>query len=232
MSAIQSRLNAVRQRIRQAEQTYRREAGSVQLLAVSKTRSAEDIRQAVAAGQCCFGESYLQEALDKMEQLRDLGLEWHFIGRIQGNKTRAIAENFDWVHSIDSLRQIRRLNDQRPARLAPLKICLQIKIDDEESKSGISPGEVRGLIEALPDYPRLALQGLMTLPAPAAQLDAQRRPFRRLRQLRDELATAGLPLATLSMGMTDDLEAAIAEGATLVRIGTAIFGPRDYSGQT
>jgi hypothetical protein len=231
MSAIQSRLNAVRQRIRQAEQTYRREAGSVQLLAVSKTRSAEDIRQAVAAGQCCFGESYLQEALDKMEQLRDLGLEWHFIGRIQGNKTRAIAENFDWVHSIDSLRQIRRLNDQRPARLAPLKICLQIKIDDEESKSGISPGEVRGLIEAMPEYPRLALQGLMTLPAPAAQLDAQRRPFRRLRQLRDELATAGLPLATLSMGMTDDLEAAIAEGATLVRIGTAIFGPRDYSGQ-
>jgi pyridoxal phosphate enzyme (YggS family) len=232
MSAIQSRLNAVRQRIRQAEQTYRREAGSVQLLAVSKTRSAEDIRQAVAAGQCCFGESYLQEALDKMEQLRDLGLEWHFIGRIQGNKTRAIAENFDWVHSIDTLRQIRRLNDQRPARLAPLKICLQIKIDDEESKSGISPGEVRGLIEAMPEYPRLALQGLMTLPAPAAQLDAQRRPFRRLRQLRDELATAGLPLATLSMGMTDDLEAAIAEGATLVRIGTAIFGPRDYSGQT
>jgi hypothetical protein len=167
-----------------------------------------------------------------MEQLRDLGLEWHFIGRIQGNKTRAIAENFDWVHSIDTLRQIRRLNDQRPARLAPLKICLQIKIDDEESKSGISPGEVRGLIEAMPEYPRLALQGLMTLPAPAAQLDAQRRPFRRLRQLRDELATAGLPLATLSMGMTDDLEAAIAEGATLVRIGTAIFGPRDYSGQT
>jgi hypothetical protein len=232
MSAIQSRLNAVRQRIRQAEQTYRREAGSVQLLAVSKTRSAEDIRQAVAAGQCCFGESYLQEALDKMEQLRDLGLEWHFIGRIQGNKTRAIAENFDWVHSIDTLRQIRRLNDQRPARLAPLKICLQIKIDDEESKSGISPGEVRGLIEALPDYPRLALQGLMTLPAPAAQLDAQRLPFRRLRQLRDKLATAGLPLTTLSMGMTDDLEAAIAEGATLVRIGTAIFGARDYSGQT
>jgi hypothetical protein len=232
MSAIQSRLNAVRQRIRQAEQTYRREAGSVQLLAVSKTRPAEDIRQAVAAGQRCFGESYIQEALDKIEQLRDLGLEWHFIGRIQGNKTRAIAENFDWVHSIDTLRQIRRLNDQRPARLAPLKICLQIKIDDEESKSGISPGEVRGLIEAMPEYPRLALQGLMTLPAPAAQLDAQRRPFRRLRQLRDELATAGLPLATLSMGMTDDLEAAIAEGATLVRIGTAIFGPRDYSGQT
>ncbi|WP_275097400.1 YggS family pyridoxal phosphate-dependent enzyme [Sedimenticola hydrogenitrophicus] len=232
MSAIQSRLNAVRQRIRQAEQTYRREAGSVQLLAVSKTRPAEDIRQAVAAGQRCFGESYIQEALDKIGQLRDLGLEWHFIGRIQGNKTRAIAENFDWVHSIDTLRQIRRLNDQRPARLAPLKICLQIKIDDEESKSGISPGEVRGLIEAMPEYPRLALQGLMTLPAPAAQLDAQRLPFRRLRQLRDELATAGLPLTTLSMGMTDDLEAAIAEGATLVRIGTAIFGPRDYSGQT
>ncbi|WP_260295197.1 YggS family pyridoxal phosphate-dependent enzyme [Sedimenticola hydrogenitrophicus] len=232
MSAIQSRLNAVRQRLRQAEQTYRREAGSVQLLAVSKTRPAEDIRQAVAAGQHCFGESYIHEALDKIEQLRELGLEWHFIGRIQGNKTRAIAENFDWVHSIDSLRQIRRLNDQRPDRLAPLKICLQIKIDDEESKSGISPGEVRGLIDAMPDYPRLALQGLMTLPAPAAQLDAQRRPFLRLRQLRDELATAGLPLTSLSMGMTDDLEAAIAEGSTLVRIGTAIFGPREYSGQT
>lgn len=232
MSAIQSRLEAVRQRIRQAEQTYRREAGSVQLLAVSKTRPEEDIREAVAAGQRCFGESYLQEALAKIGQLRALGLEWHFIGRIQGNKTRAIAENFDWVHSIDSLRQIRRLNDQRPEHLAPLKVCLQIKIDDEEAKSGISPGTARELVEALAECPRLTLQGLMTLPAPAAALETQRVPFRRLRQLRDELATAALPLATLSMGMTDDLEAAIAEGSTLVRIGTAIFGPRDYSART
>lgn len=231
MPAIHSRLETVRQQIRQAVEKYHREADTVQLLAVSKTRPAEDILEAVQAGQRRFGESYIQEALDKIGQLRELDLEWHFIGRIQGNKTRAIAENFDWVHSIDSAKQLRRLNDQRPEQLPPLKVCLQVKIDDEESKAGLAPEEARELVRAMRDYPRLALQGLMTLPAPTGGLDAQRQPFRRLRQLRDELATAELPLATLSMGMTDDLEAAIAEGATLVRIGTAIFGPRNYPGQ-
>lgn len=231
MPAIQSRLETVRQQIRQAVEKYHRNADTVQLLAVSKTRPVEDILQAVEAGQRRFGESYIQEALGKIEQLGDLGLEWHFIGRIQGNKTRAIAENFDWVHSIDSAKQLRRLNDQRPVQLPPLKICLQIKIDAEESKSGITPQEAGELVKMMPHYPRLALQGLMTLPAPSQQLEAQQKPFRLLRQLRDELATAELPLATLSMGMTDDLEAAIAEGSTLVRIGTAIFGPRNYPGQ-
>lgn len=231
MPAIQSRLESVRQQIRQAAEKYQRDADTVQLLAVSKTRPAADILQAVEAGQRRFGESYIQEALGKIEHLRERGLEWHFIGRIQGNKTRAIAENFDWVHSIDSGKQIRRLNDQRPEQLAPLKICLQIKIDDEESKAGITQQEARELIKAMSNYPRLSLQGLMTLPAPAGRLEDQRKPFRRLREIRDELATAELPLRTLSMGMTDDLEAAIAEGSTMVRIGTAIFGPRDYSGQ-
>lgn len=231
MPAIQSRLETVRQQIQQAAEKYQRQPDSVQLLAVSKTHPAEAIRQAVAAGQRRFGESYIQEALDKIAQLRDLDLEWHYIGRIQGNKTRAIAENFDWVHSIDSAKQLRRLNDQRPDDLPPLKVCLQVKIDDEESKAGITPGEARELISAIRDYPRLALQGLMTLPAPSEQLEAQRVPFRRLREIRDQLASADLPLETLSMGMSGDLEAAIAEGSTLVRIGTAIFGPRHYPGQ-
>ncbi|WP_321527438.1 YggS family pyridoxal phosphate-dependent enzyme [Sedimenticola selenatireducens] len=232
MPSIQSRLESVRQQIQQAEQKYHRDAGTVQLLAVSKTRPVEDILQAVEAGQHRFGESYIQEALDKIEQLGNLALEWHFIGRIQGNKTRAIAENFDWVHSIDSAKQLRRLNDQRPGSLAPLKICLQIKIDEEESKAGIRPDEARELVKAMHHYPRLSLQGLMTLPAPSDQLEAQRKPFRQLRELRDELASAELPLTMLSMGMTDDLEAAIAEGSTMVRIGTAIFGPRHYPAQS
>jgi len=232
MPAIQSRLESVRQQIQQAEQKYHRDAGTVQLLAVSKTRPVEDILQTVAAGQQRFGESYIQEALGKIKQLGNLALEWHFIGRIQGNKTRAIAENFDWVHSIDSAKQLRRLNDQRPGQLAPLKICLQIKIDEEESKAGIPPDEARELVKAMHLYPRLSLQGLMTLPAPSERFEAQRKPFRQLRELRDELATAELPLTMLSMGMTDDLEAAIAEGSTMVRIGTAIFGPRYYPGQS
>lgn len=231
MPAIQSRLETVRQQIQQAVERYHRRADSVQLLAVSKTHPAEAIRQAAAAGQRRFGESYIQEALDKIGQLRDLDIEWHYIGRIQGNKTRAIAENFDWVHSIDSAKQLRRLNDQRPDNLPPLNICLQIKIDDEESKAGITPREARELINSMADYPRLTLQGLMTLPAPAVDLEAQRIPFRRLRELRDELASEALPLPTLSMGMSGDLEAAIAEGSTIVRIGTAIFGPRHYPDQ-
>lgn len=228
MSAIATRLESVRHQIRDAEKRYLRPADSVQLLAVSKTRPAQDILQALAAGQKRFGESYIQEALEKIEQLKGQSIEWHYIGRIQGNKTRSIAENFDWVHSIEKSKQLRRLNDQRPAHLPRLNICLQVKIDDEESKGGLGPEQAAELVAEMADYPRLHLRGLMTLPAPAETLEAQRRPFRLLRQLRDRLATPALPLETLSMGMSNDLEAAIAEGASMVRIGTAVFGPRNY----
>ncbi|MCW8907044.1 MAG: YggS family pyridoxal phosphate-dependent enzyme [Sedimenticola sp.] len=229
MPSIMTRLESVRNQIQTATEKYRRPAGSVQLLAVSKTRPAEDILQALTAGQRRFGESYIQEALEKIEQLKGQPIEWHYIGRIQGNKTRSIAENFDWVHSIEKSKQLRRLNDQRPEHLPRLNVCLQVKIDDEESKGGLGPEQAAELVAQMASYPRLHLRGLMTLPAPSDTLEAQRRPFRLLRELRDRLATPELPLETLSMGMSNDLEAAIAEGASLVRIGTAIFGPRDYS---
>jgi pyridoxal phosphate enzyme (YggS family) len=224
---IESRLNQVHRRIADATQHYHRAPGSVRLLAVSKTRTPEDIRQAVAAGQFHFGESYLQEALEKIEALQNIDAVWHFIGRIQSNKTRAIAEKFDWVHSIGSLKQARRLNEQRPDNLPPLNICLQVNIDQQPSKSGVLPNEVATLVAEISTLPRLQLRGLMTLPAPADDLQAQRHPFRLLRELRDQIATPELPLETLSMGMSNDLEAAIAEGATVVRVGTAIFGPRN-----
>ncbi|MCW8943843.1 MAG: YggS family pyridoxal phosphate-dependent enzyme [Sedimenticola sp.] len=228
MPLIKKRLENVNIQIQQAMQHHHRTAGSVKLLAVSKTRTSDEIQQALSAGQRCFGESYIQEALTKIAELQGLGIEWHFIGRIQGNKTRSIAENFDWVHSIDNSKQLRRLNDQRPVDLPPLNICLQVKIDNEESKAGFAPIEVEAIVGDMANYPRLALQGFMTLPAPAEELNAQRQPFRALRLLRDQLATPEKPLKTLSMGMSDDLEAAIAEGTTIVRIGTAIFGPRNY----
>lgn len=226
MTPIQTRLEKTRFRIQQAAAQFSRPADDIQLLAVSKTRPAEDIRAALAAGQNQFGESYLQEALEKIQALSGSGAQWHFIGRIQGNKTRTIAEHFDWVHSLYSAKHAQRLNDQRPDHLAPLNVCLQINLGGEQTKGGISPNDAAGLITQLQQLPRLRLQGLMTLPAPADSLEAQRHPFRALRELRDRLATKTLPLATLSMGMSDDLEAAIAEGATIVRIGTAIFGPR------
>lgn len=230
MPSIVTRLESVRQQIQAAAEKYRRPADSVQLLAVSKTRPAEEIMQALAGGQKRFGESYIQEALEKIEQLKGQPIEWHYIGRIQGNKTRPIAENFDWVHSIEKSKQLRRLNDQRPDDLPRLNVCLQVKIDQEESKGGLGPEQAAELVAEMANYPRLQLRGLMTLPAPADSLEAQRRPFRLLRELRDRLATPEQPLETLSMGMSNDLEAAIAEGASMVRIGTAIFGPRDYSG--
>ena len=227
MNDIPKNLEGVRDRIRSAANRYGRNFGDIQLLAVSKTRPASDIRAALEAGQFLFGESYLQEALEKIRQLGDCGAQWHFIGKVQSNKTRDIAENFDWVHSIDKAKQARRLNEQRPAELPPLNVCLQIKVDPEESKGGLLPDEARSLIAEIADLPRLKIRGLMTLPAPAEGLQQQRRPFRMLRQLRDELATSQIPLHTLSMGMSDDLEAAIAEGSTIVRVGTAIFGPRN-----
>ncbi|KRT55369.1 YggS family pyridoxal phosphate-dependent enzyme [endosymbiont of Ridgeia piscesae] len=226
MNEIAQRLDRVNRRIKAAEELYNRPPGSTRLLAVSKTRTADEIREAVAAGQHAFGESYLQEALDKHRQLQDLPLEWHFIGRIQGNKTKPIAEWFDWVHSLGSLKHARRLNQQRPPGLAPLKACIQINTSGEASKGGHSPDELLELLPAYTELPRIQIAGLMTLPAPADSLDAQRKPFRQLRELRDRLRRNDLPLETLSIGMSADLEAAIAEGSTIVRIGTAIFGPR------
>lgn len=203
------------------------------MLAVSKTRPAEDLRLAAAAGQHAFGENYLQEALDKMEALADLPqLEWHFIGPIQSNKTRPIAEYFQWVHSVDRLKVARRLNDQRPEDLPPLNICVQVNIDEEASKSGCHPGELDDLAAAISDLPRLSLRGLMAIPDPDQPEDALRASFHRLARALENLQknpqVTG-PLDTLSMGMSGDLELAIAEGATLVRVGTALFGPRDYN---
>lgn len=227
MSDIAQRLQRVRERIQAAERRWERPAGSVQLLAVSKTRPADDIRAALAVGQKRFGESYLQEALDKIEALRGEPVEWHFIGRVQSNKTRAIAGNFHWVHSIDKLKQARRLSRQRPGGMPPLNICLQVKLDAEETKGGFEPDQVAAAVAEIGTLPGLRLRGLMTLPAPADDLESQRRPFRRLRRLLESLNAGGAGLDTLSMGMSGDLEAAIAEGATMVRIGTAIFGPRN-----
>jgi PLP dependent protein len=225
---IQSKLETVRDCINQAATKYNRSEESVRLLAVSKTRTSDEILAAYNCGQQRFGESYLQEAINKIDQLRDKSIEWHFIGRIQSNKTRTIAEKFDWVHSIDKLKHAQRLSDQRPETMAPLNICLQINIDNEDSKGGVRPCDAAEVIEQISQLPKLQLRGLMTLPSPRIGVDEQRKPFRRLRELRDKLATADLPLSTLSMGMSDDMEAAIAEGSTIVRVGTAIFGPRNY----
>ena len=228
MNSINIRLEQVKQQIIQACRTYNRDPDSVQLLAVSKTRPEADIQAALQAGQTCFGESYLQEALVKIEKLNSFELEWHYIGRIQSNKTRPIAEHFHWVHSIDKAKQARRLNEQRPEQLPALNVCLQIKIDDEASKGGLTPQEAQKLIEMREQLPNLRFRGLMTLPAPRETLDEQRKPFKALRDLMEQLnRETGATMDTLSMGMTSDLEAAIAEGATLVRVGTAIFGPRN-----
>ena len=228
-AALARRYHDLLQRIRQAEADCGRDSGAAQLLAVSKTRSAAEIRALAALGQHRFGENYLQEAEAKIEQLRDLSLEWHFIGRIQSNKTRTIATLFDWVHSLGSLKHARRLSEQRPPHLPPLNVCLQVNTSGEASKDGHSPDELAGLIKEYAALPNLSVRGLMTIPAPAEGLAQQRRPFNLLRNLRDDLRSERLPLETLSMGMSDDLEAAIMEGATLIRIGTAIFGPRAYN---
>lgn len=229
MTSIQTRLETIHQRIARAAAQFNRPADGIRLLAVSKTRPASDIREALAAGQTQFGESYLQEALEKVQALAGSQAHWHFIGRIQSNKTRTIAENFEWVHSLYSVKHAQRLNSQRPDQLPPLKVCLQINLGGEESKGGIRPEEAVEMVDRIRELPRLSLQGLMTLPPPEKDFERQRLPFRTLRELRDSLASDDLPLATLSMGMSDDLEAAIAEGATIVRIGTAIFGPRNYN---
>ena len=220
------RLRAVRDRIHAAEQRFQRPPGAVRLLAVSKTQPVTAVAAMAAAGQTGFGENYVQEALDKMTELAALALEWHFSGPIQANKTRPIAERFAWVHSVDRLKLAERLSAQRPASLPPLNVCLQVNIDREPTKHGLDPAEVSAIAAAVAVLPRLRLRGLMAIPAPATDFAAQRPAFARLRILQDQLTAAGLALDTLSMGMSDDLEAAIAEGATLVRVGTALFGPR------
>ncbi len=203
-------------------------AGSVSLLAVSKLQPPEAVRDAFHAGQLSFGENYVQEALDKIAVLADLRsqLQWHLIGPLQSNKTRAVAEAFDWVHSVDRLKLAERLSAQRPAGMAPLQVCVQVNVSGEASKSGVPLAEAPALARAVAGLPGLRLRGLMAIPAPASGLAAQRVPYRAMRELFEVLVAEGLALDTLSMGMSDDLEAAVAEGATIVRVGTAIFGRR------
>jgi pyridoxal phosphate enzyme (YggS family) len=204
---------------------------SVTLLAVSKTFGPDAVREALAAGQHRFGENYVQEALDKIAALGDVRaqIQWHLIGPLQSNKTRAVAEAFDWVHSVDRLKIAQRLSEQRPPDLPPLQVCLQINISGEASKSGLAPDEVLPVALAVAALPRLTLRGLMAIPEPAGDREVQRVPHRRLRELQMRLVAAGLRLDTLSMGMTADLEAAVLEGATIVRVGTAIFGGRTFA---
>jgi hypothetical protein len=220
------RLRAVRARIARAATEAGRDAAAVQLLAVSKTFGAAAVRDMAACGQREFGENYLQEALEKQVQLRDLPLVWHFIGPIQSNKTRAIAEHFSWVHGVDRLKIAERLSAQRPAGLSPLQVCIEINVSGEASKSGVAPDELPALAEAVRKLPRLQLRGLMAIPAPTPDAAAQRVAFRRVREQFDALRARGYVLDTLSMGMSADLEAAILEGSTIVRIGTALFGER------
>lgn len=229
MKTLQQRFAQVQQRIHDAAVKYGRQPQKIQLLAVSKTCPLDDILALAALGQNCFGENYLQEALAKIHAAP--ALEWHFIGPVQSNKTRDIADNFAWLHSLDRLKIARRLNDQRPAELAPLNVCLQINISAEASKAGIRPEAAAALCESVQALPRLRLRGLMALPAASADFDTQRQAFRELRILQEKLNTQGHALDTLSMGMSADLEAAIAEGATIVRIGTDLFGPRPTNEQ-
>jgi len=229
MSTIANNIAKVAARIREAAQAAGRDPDTVGLLAVSKTQPAEAIREANGAGLSDFGENYLQEALEKQADLADLALTWHFIGPIQSNKTRAIAEHFDWVHSVDRLKIAQRLSEQRPAELPPLNVCLQVNVSGEASKSGCAPQDVAELARAIATLPNLRLRGLMAIPEPTDDRAEQHAAFARLRQLQQALA---LELDTLSMGMSQDLEAAIAEGATWVRIGTALFGARAYPSQT
>ncbi|POF40830.1 YggS family pyridoxal phosphate enzyme [Pseudomonas laurylsulfativorans] len=225
MSTIADNILQVSSRIHAATLAANRSENSVHLLAVSKTKPAQDLREAYAAGLRDFGENYLQEALGKQLELVDLPLIWHFIGPIQSNKTRAIAEHFDWVHSVDRLKIAQRLSEQRPADLPPLNICIQVNVSGEASKSGCTPADLPALANAIDALPRLKLRGLMAIPEPTEDRAAQDAAFAAVQSLQ---ASLNLPLDTLSMGMSHDLESAIAQGATWVRIGTALFGARDY----
>lgn len=231
MSLIAEHLLAVRQRIAAAARAAGRDPADVTLLAVSKTFGPDDLRAAYAAGQRAFGENYVQEGLEKIAALADLPepLSWHFIGPLQSNKTRAVAEHFDWVHTIDRLKIATRLSEQRPAGKPPLQVCLQINISGESSKSGVAPADLDALADGVMQLPGLQLRGLMAIPAPCTDPSQAGAPFAALAHLACGLRSRGLPVDTLSMGMSDDLEAAVAEGATLVRVGSAIFGARSYS---
>ncbi len=226
MNNMRKNLNRVREQIVQAASACKRESDSILLLAVSKKKPASDIRQAWELGQRDFGENYLQEALQKIEELKDLDITWHFIGAIQSNKTRNIAEAFDWVHCIDRAKIARRLSEQRPPDLEPLNVCIQVNIDHESSKAGIELAELPELANAIHQLPGIRLRGLMTIPAPQESFELQRSAFAKLANALESLRQQGIDCDTLSMGMTQDMEAAIAEGSTLVRIGTAIFGER------
>jgi pyridoxal phosphate enzyme (YggS family) len=228
MATIAANIQQVRARIAAACAAAQRPVQSVTLLAVSKTFGPDAVREALAAGERCFGENYVQEAVDKMAALGDLRarIEWHLIGPLQSNKTRVVARQFDWVHSVDRLKVAQRLSEQRPADLPPLQLCLQVNVSGEASKSGLAPSELPHVAHAVATLPRVRLRGLMAIPEPAAELDAQREPHAALRSMLHRLRDDGLALDTLSMGMTADLEAAVLEGATIVRIGTAIFGGR------
>ena len=227
MATITTNLQAVRARIERAAQAAGRKPGDIALVAVSKTFPAEYIAQARAAGQRAFGENYAREAVEKITNLGVLPIEWHFIGPIQSNKTASIAAHFQWVHSVEREKIAQRLSAARPGGLPPLDLCIQVNVSGEASKSGVSPGDEVALAEAIARLPGLRLRGLMAIPEPTADMKLQRRRFALLRELKEKLAARGHALDTLSMGMSDDLEAAIAEGATMVRVGTAIFGRRD-----
>lgn len=226
-SELAKRIRSIKTTIQQMEAKYKRSTDSVSLLAVSKTKPIGDILQAVAAGQCDFGESYLQEAVEKIQQIDNKKLCWHFIGPIQKNKTKPIAEYFNWVHSVDRAIIAERLSKQRPNDSPPLQICIQVNIDDEKSKSGVSLPEVHDLANAIHELPNIVLRGLMAIPSVTQYENQQRHSFAKLRMKLEQLNTSSFNLDTLSMGMSNDLEPAIAEGATIVRVGTAIFGQRN-----
>ena len=226
MISIAQSLEKIRNRVTVLERRYGRTPGDVRVLAVSKTKPPEAVLAAVEVGQRDFGENHLQDALTKLDALAHLDLIWHFIGPIQSNKTRAVASRFHWVHSIDRQKIAQRLNDQRPGELPPLNVCVQVNTSGEGSKSGVDPDGVAPLVEAVSKLPRLKLRGLMTIPRACDDIEEQRRPFAALRGILEAQNADGRNLDTLSMGMTNDMEAAIAEGATIIRIGTAIFGPR------
>ena len=226
MKNLHERLQQVRREVAEAERQFGREPGSIKLLAVSKTRNAGDVLALAQLGVSDFGENYVQEARAKIGQLSGHSLSWHFIGPVQSNKTRQIAECFDWVHSVDRIKVAHRLNAARPADLPPLNICIQVNVDAESTKSGIGPDEVEQLAEQILPLSGLNLRGLMALPAPTEDFAGQRHSFLRTRRLQERLTDKGYRLDTLSMGTTGDMRAAIAEGATIIRIGTALFGPR------
>jgi pyridoxal phosphate enzyme (YggS family) len=225
--SIAQNIESILTQITNAEIKHTRQPGSVQLLAVSKTRPIKDVLQAFNENQLHFGENYLQDALSKIESTSEKAVEWHFIGPIQSNKTRQIAQNFNWVHTIDRLKIATRLSEQREAEQKPLNLCIQVNTSGESSKSGVNMEETLHLAREISLLPRLHLRGLMTIPAATDNFNAQRQPFRLLRELKDEIQSHGIELDTLSMGMTNDMDAAIAEGSTMVRIGTAIFGARN-----